>query len=254
MWQSWVYKNGLGIKEACSHLDHSCFTPQAWRARRWLPASGLGLEIPRDLAVWRDKNPTHYSKNLGAGRADGGGTKGVSSPGGAGSRRWRQIANMAPERLRSRAVSAFKLRGLLLRGWVARQSVPPQCPGRAETLRLFPCKRRGRPGAWEAAEPPRVSATLAPGANVTSRLGGAAPPGPHWAREDARFEVLRSPEAPAPAGCKSLQCYFGKLQRDTSKERDLGKSVCVSGGDLCCRLWASRPPVSVLDSHYCLEN
>lgn len=35
---------------------------------------------------------------------------------GAGPRPWRQNANMAPERLRSRALSAFKLRGLLLRG------------------------------------------------------------------------------------------------------------------------------------------
>lgn len=35
---------------------------------------------------------------------------------GAGQRPWRQNANMAPERLRNRAVTAFKLRGLLLRG------------------------------------------------------------------------------------------------------------------------------------------
>ncbi|XP_003471850.3 DNA polymerase epsilon subunit 2 [Cavia porcellus] len=40
----------------------------------------------------------------------------LTTPSEAEQRRWRQISNMAPERVRSRALSAFKLRGLLLRG------------------------------------------------------------------------------------------------------------------------------------------
>lgn len=103
------FRNALGIKEACSHLDHSCFTPQARRARRWVSASGLGSEILQPLQCEGTNAQLTSSRIWGRGR-------GVSSRGGAGPRWWRQIPNMAPERLRSRAVSAFKLRGLLLRG------------------------------------------------------------------------------------------------------------------------------------------
>ena len=62
----------------------------------------------------RVPRPRRVRGEASAGR-DGAGQRAEQSREGAGPRPWRQKANMAPERLRSRAVSAFKLRGLLLR-------------------------------------------------------------------------------------------------------------------------------------------
>lgn len=64
------------------------------------------LRVPSLRRVWGEASP---------GR-DGAGRGAEQTREGAGPRPWRQKANMAPERLRSRALSAFKLRGLLLRG------------------------------------------------------------------------------------------------------------------------------------------
>ena len=79
---------------------------------------GPGLRTVRsELLRRRQRRP---SGDLNRVERDAGQGRGRSWAGrareGAELRRWRQIANMAPERLRSRALSAFKLRGLLLRG------------------------------------------------------------------------------------------------------------------------------------------
>jgi hypothetical protein len=119
---------------------------------------------------------------------------------GAGPRRWRQIENMAPERLRSRALSAFKLRGLLLRGWVGLTVYPAGGDGRcrAATRRSGqaaapPRAERGRDLNWKARSlwhDPEAAAF--PGSRdvraefiVNSRWGQALGFGPNWARPAA---------------------------------------------------------------------
>lgn len=101
----------IPITEQC-RVVFSCNLEGARRQPAWPAEPRIFPRTERSSGLWRYLNIENW-------RFWGGARTGLAREG-AEPGPWRQNANMAPERLRSRALSAFKLRGLMLRGWVGR--------------------------------------------------------------------------------------------------------------------------------------
>ena len=133
----------IAITEQC-RLVFSCNLEGAGRQPAWPAEPQIFPRIERSSGLWRYLIIENW-------RFWGGARTGLSWEG-AEPGPWRQNANMAPERLRSRALSAFKFRGFMLRGWVGR--VAGGVGGESQGQRL-PCGAAGwaahRDGTWSLA-------------------------------------------------------------------------------------------------------